>query len=92
MDRNSVSEKYKWNLDVIYKDSKEFDNTCELVKKEIEEFAGYKDKFMKRKINFDLVKELNNKIRCVKNATSFLCCNGNKMCIIINNIARITSN
>ena len=46
MDRNSVSEKYKWNLDVIYKDSKEFDNTCELVKKEIEEFAGYKDKFM----------------------------------------------
>ena len=52
MNRNQIEEKYKWDLTKIFKNTKEFNQAYEEVKKEIKDFSKYKDIMDKNATNF----------------------------------------
>ena len=52
MERDKIDDKYKWDLDVIYSDIKEFNSDYDKVNKEIDKLASYEGKFMNNSKNF----------------------------------------
>ena len=52
MNRNQIEEQYKWDLTKIFKNTKEFNQAYEEVKKEIKDFSKYKDIMDKNATNF----------------------------------------
>ena len=51
-ERKDIDLQYTWDLDVIYKSSKEFDDDYNKVKELIEELSKYEDNMMDNSSNF----------------------------------------
>ena len=50
--RENIDSKYKWNLEKIYKNNKDFENELENISKKIENIKSYQGKILIIFINF----------------------------------------
>ena len=67
MDRSKIDNKYKWKLEDLYKDIKEYEKDITLLNNLVEEFKTYKGKILENENTFLKVLELNEKIDMISN-------------------------
>ena len=59
--RENIDSKYKWNLEKIYKNNKDFENELENISKKIENIKSYQGKILDSSDNlYNLFEEMNS--------------------------------